>query len=281
MPAHACRAAVARPRRMPNPISPMVWGPNARNQFVERGKNWRADELAADSDLALLIWVRSGRVLLTEGPRSETLLESDCAMLVATHKSVSVEPAPQASVVICTLSLDNVEGLLSSPSQGIAVLRCCASHRLCTLFQVGLTLCSPQSDLENRLRSTLAKAISQTFAVDICLPPSTTVPEPARQAKHFMDLHFAETCDLTRVVSAAGVARQRLVSTFKRQYGVTPTRYLWDLRIGTAVNLIRTTPMILAEVAANCGFKSQYHLSREVKRATGLSPRAHRQCAHH
>ena len=59
---------------------------------------------------------------------------------------------------------------------------------------------------------------------------------------------------------------------FKEVTGRPPIRYLIDLRITRAKQLIREENLNMTQIAASLGFHSVHYFSRYFKKATGLSP---------
>lgn len=59
---------------------------------------------------------------------------------------------------------------------------------------------------------------------------------------------------------------------FKAQYGISPQKFIVDLRIQNAVGLISTGYYSLKEVAAKCGYRDYKYFSVEFKRIMGVSP---------
>lgn len=59
---------------------------------------------------------------------------------------------------------------------------------------------------------------------------------------------------------------------FKAEYGVSPQKYIVDLRIQNAVGLISTGYYTLAEVAYMSGYADYKYFSAEFKRIKGVSP---------
>ena len=49
-------------------------------------------------------------------------------------------------------------------------------------------------------------------------------------------------------------------------------QYLNRVRINRVKELLKTTDMKLAEIAALTGFSDEFYLSRQFKKATGVSP---------
>ena len=59
---------------------------------------------------------------------------------------------------------------------------------------------------------------------------------------------------------------------FKKEYGISPKKYIMDLRIRNAASLILTGYYSLKEVAFMSGYNDYKHFSVEFKRAIGVSP---------
>ena len=62
---------------------------------------------------------------------------------------------------------------------------------------------------------------------------------------------------------------------FKAYTGKPLHRYIEDLRIEQATNLLITTEMTLTQIAYECGFSSQSYFSYAFKRHTSMTPRAY------
>jgi len=77
-----------------------------------------------------------------------------------------------------------------------------------------------------------------------------------------------------------GVARETLSRQFHALYEVSPARFRVEARARRALGMFRSQPSrSLAEVAAECGFADQAHLSRDVVRLTGIAPKYWLACA--
>ena len=66
---------------------------------------------------------------------------------------------------------------------------------------------------------------------------------------------------------------------FRRAYGVPVTEYARRLRVRAAADRVASTEQPLARIACEAGFADQAHLTRELRRATGLTPGALRRAA--
>jgi AraC-like DNA-binding protein len=100
---------------------------------------------------------------------------------------------------------------------------------------------------------------------------------PATQAKQVMDERFHDPLfDIARISRELKVHRTTLFRLFHRQYGLTPSRYLQNIRLQKALAMLRQTPLPVQEIAERCGFSDPNYLARCVRRATGRNPREFR-----
>lgn len=59
---------------------------------------------------------------------------------------------------------------------------------------------------------------------------------------------------------------------FKKRMGVAPMRYLTELRVEKAKDLIATNTMYLSDIAPMVGFPDPLYFSRVFKKTTGIPP---------
>ena len=59
---------------------------------------------------------------------------------------------------------------------------------------------------------------------------------------------------------------------FREHLKLSPSQYLWELRISKGVNLLRATGHNISEIAYRCGYQTPYHFSRHIKQKFGCSP---------
>jgi AraC-like DNA-binding protein len=91
-----------------------------------------------------------------------------------------------------------------------------------------------------------------------------------RTAAHLTE-RWNERVLLAELAGVAGLSRFELVRRFGAQVGLTPHAFQTNLRIGRARALL-AAGRPPAEVAAECGFADQAHLTRTFRAAVGVTP---------
>ncbi len=81
------------------------------------------------------------------------------------------------------------------------------------------------------------------------------------------------TSDLSH---ACGLSRRQFERAFFASMGQTPHRWRTGRRIDHAARLLRLTPLSLTDIAVECGFADQSHLTRVFGRMMGETPAAYR-----
>lgn len=97
-----------------------------------------------------------------------------------------------------------------------------------------------------------------------------------RKACQHIAEHFEEPLNLQNIADSANCSVNHLINAFKRQFGLTPARYLWNTRIDRGARLLKQTDIPVVAIAEQCGFVSPFHFSRLFKESRQLSPRAFR-----
>ncbi len=155
------------------------------------------------------------------------------------------------------------------------------SRRLESVMAAGLALGFSGGAVADALRGKLGEAALLEYLLDAAPERvhEAQLPEPIRRARRHIDLHWAEAIDLDVLGDRAHVTPSHLVRLFRQHLGTTPMRYLWDVRLRRARQLIAGTGLPMAEIARQCGFKTPAHFARAIKDEYGAAPRALRRQA--
>lgn len=92
-----------------------------------------------------------------------------------------------------------------------------------------------------------------------------------QQVRQYIDEHFVETVTLNRLAQHVSLSPYYLLRAFRAEVGMPPYAYLESVRIRHTQRLIKAG-MPLAEVAAEVGFSSQSHMTRQFKKIIGVTP---------
>ncbi|HET7436131.1 MAG TPA: AraC family transcriptional regulator [Thermoanaerobaculia bacterium] len=101
---------------------------------------------------------------------------------------------------------------------------------------------------------------------------SPRTPAWLNRAREVMNDRFHERLSLAEVAAAANVHPVHLATMFHRCYGVTFGAYLRGLRVERARRALLESDRSIAEIALDCGFFDQSHLSRVFRDAAGMTP---------
>jgi len=105
-------------------------------------------------------------------------------------------------------------------------------------------------------------------------------PWQERRAKEFLDANLDGDVSVMVLARACGLSTNYFSRAFRQSTGIPPHRWLLQRRVDKAKQLLRGSNVSLAEIAVDCGFADQSHLTRVFTRAVGISPgqwrRAHR-----
>lgn len=94
-------------------------------------------------------------------------------------------------------------------------------------------------------------------------------------AKAIIRERLAESVPLETFAEECGCTVYHLIRLFRREVGMTPHAWLMNMRILHAQRLLGTG-MAPGQVAAECGFSDQSHLSRRFKARFGATPGMYR-----
>ena len=78
--------------------------------------------------------------------------------------------------------------------------------------------------------------------------------------------------DNQRLAQAAGISEVYLRKVFNSVFGVTPARYITNIRMEKAKELLNGGVDPISKIAESVGYTNIYHFSKAFKRVTGMTP---------
>jgi len=94
-------------------------------------------------------------------------------------------------------------------------------------------------------------------------------PQQCDRAIEYIEERLSDGLTLAGIAKAAGVSTARLNSEFRRTMNLAPYQYVLNARVKRANYLLISTELPLAEIAVQCGFSNQQHMTRMVHPMTG------------
>lgn len=89
----------------------------------------------------------------------------------------------------------------------------------------------------------------------------------------YLSKHYAKKISLKTLSEALHYSPNYIQSVFRRVTGITPQRYLENVRLKQAKIMLAEKKESLSEIALSCGFSSQSHFTACFRKRFGFTPR--------
>ncbi|MDR3100167.1 MAG: AraC family transcriptional regulator [Paraburkholderia sp.] len=89
----------------------------------------------------------------------------------------------------------------------------------------------------------------------------------------YIESNFHQTVSLAQLADLSALSVSRFATVFRKEFGLSPYKYLCELRVRRAQTLL-LAGVPGSVVAAEVGFFDQSHLARHFKRFCGMTPSA-------
>lgn len=96
--------------------------------------------------------------------------------------------------------------------------------------------------------------------------------ESLRQAEAIIRENFTRPISIEKLAAVCGVSSVAFRRRFVRVYGMTPLRYIRNLRLERAEALLLSGECTTAQAALRSGFGDPSYFSREYKKLRGVTP---------
>jgi YesN/AraC family two-component response regulator len=112
------------------------------------------------------------------------------------------------------------------------------------------------------LRAALARLVHQ----------NGRLPDPVAEARRLLVEDPERQHTTPSLAREVGLSERHLVRQFREVFGKTPRRYLTEVRMQRAADLLRTTRLGIEQIAQAAGYASIKTFDRIFKRVHGLTP---------
>lgn len=172
------------------------------------------------------------------------------------------------------------EGYAGEISEPVAIRlrtltpRIALSQRVESLQRLGIELGAGSSSNLNALRNALGESIFLAYFHEAQMSEQERLtPRSVLRARFYIDENYDKEITVERLAALVGVTPQHLVSSFRKHVGITPVRYLWQLRANRGHFLLLQSGLAISDIAYQCGYKNPFHFSRQISEQFGMSPR--------
>lgn len=102
---------------------------------------------------------------------------------------------------------------------------------------------------------------------------SGELAEKLNDSLEYIGRHYTEgSISVKELAKTSGMSEVYFRKQFQRLYGMPPLRYIKQLRLSKAIELLESDMYPIHTVAHMVGYASEYYFCREFKRSTGMSP---------
>ena len=98
-------------------------------------------------------------------------------------------------------------------------------------------------------------------------------PLEQERLRRYIDEHLDRRIGLGKLAAVVNLPPRQFSARFRQAFGVTPHRYLTDLRVREGARLLASGRLDIAEIALRIGFCSQSHFTAVFRRSYGITPK--------
>jgi AraC family transcriptional regulator len=97
-----------------------------------------------------------------------------------------------------------------------------------------------------------------------------------QQAIDYIQAHLDEKLSLESIATQLNLSVHYFCELFTQSTGIPPYKYVLQQRVDRAQQLLTNSQKSLSQIALDCGFADQSHLSRHFTKLTRISPKKYR-----
>lgn len=94
-----------------------------------------------------------------------------------------------------------------------------------------------------------------------------------RNVREYIQARLSDSLSVSEIANVAGMDRFAFMREFKRASGMSTYKYVMALRADRALSMLANSSESLANIACDCGYSNQSHMTNEITRRYGVSPR--------
>ena len=91
----------------------------------------------------------------------------------------------------------------------------------------------------------------------------------------YMKANLAQDLSILDLATLTGMSESHFSRSFKRSVGIAPYQYLMQQRVERAKQLLKRQTISISDIALDCGFANQTHLTKVFRQIAGVTPKAY------
>ena len=97
-------------------------------------------------------------------------------------------------------------------------------------------------------------------------------PSRERRVLAYIEEHLNESISLEKLAQVAEISPNYLIGLFRQSLGMTPHKYVVQMRVKRACILLKQKDLTLLDIAHTCGFQDQSQFTTIFRRYAGVTP---------
>lgn len=125
--------------------------------------------------------------------------------------------------------------------------------------------------LDHRAAAVMSRMLAQATTYEM-RPDESPADRHAADAHRWITEHFRDIGRLEEIADQVGIGYDHLRHSFRRRYGRSLVRWLMEVRIERAKELLVHAPLTIAEISRQVGYATPRHFSAVFKTIAGTTP---------